>query len=893
MRQVASAVPVGSPHHSSVELVFQVYLVPELCSIHPIPAHLWRRLVNLPTILYRLESLLLADELRRSIAREAVVGSVDWPCDVPLPPVTAGELVGEDFPPKTLVDNSGITTKPGEDHGHGTPTERATEWEPLMESPPVAARAADVAACDQTRDISGSETRGTGGSQTRDIRRSETRDTSDSQGRDSSDCQTRDSSGTPITAGSKKMEPWSQPTASGGFGRPEEAILQGRGRWRANVGADDTAGPGDAGEGRSMKDHARSEGERSCLPSELAVETGRLARESLGEKMSRLTVEPAQHKAGDTGESRDAPQDPTENRVDRELRPSPAQEPSVARGESSPPVEASLSVFASSGPPCTLLLRALTCSSATDLFSLERLEMYGDAFIKFAVSSELFHRFPHDNEGRLSFVRGLRVSNRQLFYVSRKRAIPGYMRTRHFDPAAGWIPPAFRVDVAESQTFPLAALAPASSGDEEEDDEAVLLAEPGGEVTGVAAPSSCLLNPYLHHVVSDKAVADGAEALVGAYLLCCGVEGGFRLLSWLGFQFSFREETRPHVAVTTDAVATGDREEVAPGELKSKLGAFDSDCHSLHDPSSDQRNREPAPWALPEEAATPSEKISRPLHGEYAARERVDLAGIQSSEVESRAGENSTKLEQKFHEIEHSLPVVHSQGEPFQEIEDSAPCPKFREADSQRYVDREDADSLRHEFQEVEDTLHYMFSDKSLLLQAFTHVSYPRGYNSVKSSYEQLEFLGDALMDFLLTRHLYFSHRDKEPGFLTDLRSALVNNYTFASLAVRCGFHRHLRAMSPPLFKIVHEFVVKQEEAERLKKPFNPDQVSAAVVVFIMLFCYCIVFYCCAVLLCCLLMCCCVVCCCAVVLLCCCCVVRCCAVLLLCCLLLCCCECCS
>ncbi len=52
---------------------FQI-LVPELCSIHPFPATLWRQAVSLPCIFYRLNGLLLADQLRVDIAKEIAVG---------------------------------------------------------------------------------------------------------------------------------------------------------------------------------------------------------------------------------------------------------------------------------------------------------------------------------------------------------------------------------------------------------------------------------------------------------------------------------------------------------------------------------------------------------------------------------------------------------------------------------------------------------------------------------------------------------------------------------------------------------------------------------------------------------------------------------------------------
>lgn len=52
-------------------------LVPELCNIHLFPASMWRKAVSLPCILYRINALLLADEIRTIVAKDISLGSVD------------------------------------------------------------------------------------------------------------------------------------------------------------------------------------------------------------------------------------------------------------------------------------------------------------------------------------------------------------------------------------------------------------------------------------------------------------------------------------------------------------------------------------------------------------------------------------------------------------------------------------------------------------------------------------------------------------------------------------------------------------------------------------------------------------------------------------------------
>lgn len=109
-----------------------------------------------------------------------------------------------------------------------------------------------------------------------------------------------------------------------------------------------------------------------------------------------------------------------------------------------------------------------------------------------------------------------------------------------------------------------------------------------------------------------------------------------------------------------------------------------------------------------------------------------------------------------------------------------------------------------------EDTIGYHFQDRSYLLQAMTHASYSN--NRITDCYQRLEFLGDAVLDYLITRHLYEDPRQHSPGALTDLRSALVNNTIFASLAVRHGFHKYFRHLSPSLNDVIGRFVRIQHE---------------------------------------------------------------------------------
>lgn len=109
------------------------------------------------------------------------------------------------------------------------------------------------------------------------------------------------------------------------------------------------------------------------------------------------------------------------------------------------------------------------------------------------------------------------------------------------------------------------------------------------------------------------------------------------------------------------------------------------------------------------------------------------------------------------------------------------------------------------DFHVLETTLNIKFIDRSLLVEAITHASRP---SSGVSCYQRLEFVGDAVLDHLITRHLFFTYTDLPPGRLTDLRAAAVNNENFARVAVKHNLHIHLRHGSSALEKQVSTTLV-------------------------------------------------------------------------------------
>jgi ribonuclease III len=76
------------------------------------------------------------------------------------------------------------------------------------------------------------------------------------------------------------------------------------------------------------------------------------------------------------------------------------------------------------------------------------------------------------------------------------------------------------------------------------------------------------------------------------------------------------------------------------------------------------------------------------------------------------------------------------------------------------------------------------FSNPALLQQALTHSSYINEHPEVQIHNERLEFLGDAILNFLSGEFLYKRYPDKPEGELTPLRSALVDEKQLAQFAI-------------------------------------------------------------------------------------------------------------
>lgn len=73
--------------------------------------------------------------------------------------------------------------------------------------------------------------------------------------------------------------------------------------------------------------------------------------------------------------------------------------------------------------------------------------------------------------------------------------------------------------------------------------------------------------------------------------------------------------------------------------------------------------------------------------------------------------------------------------------------------------------------------------------------------------------MGDSVLDVLITWHLFQCYRDIDPGELTDLRSASVNNENFAQVAIKHKLHQHLQHNSGFLLEQITEYANRLEDS--------------------------------------------------------------------------------
>ena len=91
--------------------------------------------------------------------------------------------------------------------------------------------------------------------------------------------------------------------------------------------------------------------------------------------------------------------------------------------------------------------------------------------------------------------------------------------------------------------------------------------------------------------------------------------------------------------------------------------------------------------------------------------------------------------------------------------------------------------------EQVEELIGTKIKDLNLYQKAFTHKSSMKEYENLTESFETLEFMGDSVLGFIITKFLFDRYEERQEGFLTKARTKLVRSETLADIALKLGLN--------------------------------------------------------------------------------------------------------
>ncbi|RDB22674.1 Dicer-like protein 1 [Hypsizygus marmoreus] len=327
-----------------------------------------------------------------------------------------------------------------------------------------------------------------------------------------------------------------------------------------------------------------------------------------------------------------------------------------------------------------LLLIALSAPSSGVECDYERLELLGDAFLKYMATIYVFVMNTSASEGNLHTARQHLISNKFLFQYARRTALPSYIQSKSFAPKL-WRPPNFMTP-SQPQNHAPGDPTPGPS----EDQAAPIVVDATTERQKSKKKKKNKAQDDIQWL-GDKAIADVAEALIGAGYMSGGRDAALKVAKALGL----------------------------------------------------------------------------PL---------IDI--------------------DQWSDFGHTI---------------LAPPP------------REPPTLKPGSLEAVESLIGHKIMRPHLLAQALTHAS---SQACEPMSYERLEFVGDAILDFLVIRHLFERDQQLNPGGLTLLKGAMVSNAALAAVCVWSGLHDLLLHESYAMATSIHEYATRlranQEEEYRLAK---------------------------------------------------------------------------
>lgn len=117
---------------------------------------------------------------------------------------------------------------------------------------------------------------------------------------------------------------------------------------------------------------------------------------------------------------------------------------------------------------------------------------------------------------------------------------------------------------------------------------------------------------------------------------------------------------------------------------------------------------------------------------------------------------------------------------------------------------------------EIENHLGIKFNNPELLEQAFIHRSYLNEHEFPLGHNERLEFLGDAVLEIIVSEYLYIKYPEKPEGELTALRAALVRRETLYDIANQLEFYKYLKLSKGEAKNAANQIAILADTVEAL-----------------------------------------------------------------------------
>ncbi|OCT68281.1 endoribonuclease Dicer [Xenopus laevis] len=756
LNQKGKALPLSSAEKRKAKwesLQNKQILVPELCAIHPVPASLWRKAVCLPSILYRLHCLLTAEELRAQTAIDAGVGVKSLPEDFRYPNL--------DFGWKRSIDSKTFISSQS---SSAVESEGDCRLNTTMVPDSATSSAANHVIYTQTNDQM-----------------------------------------------SVNCTPLCQKSLSDlrgvCFSEDYKAIN--------GVSCNGVTSDSEAESGVCFQ-----KDERIACTQEIPEKSTSFHIQNLPKENQPILNECTLSKKFLDGNV----SKPTSDECPSTCTSDMQYESGLSNGYSSKTL----------GPNPGLILQALTLSNASDGFNLERLEMLGDSFLKHAITTYLFCTYPDAHEGRLSYMRSKKVSNCNLYRLGKKKGSPSRMVVSIFDPPVNWLPPGYIVNQDKSsdkwesnETSGEGVMANGKIDedfdDDDEEDEDLMWRNPKEETDF----DDDFLEYDQEHIKFIDSMLMGSGAFVKKIPLSSFAPPDQN--------YEWRAPKKPLLESAQ-----------FPSEFDDfDYSSWDAMCYLDPSKAVEEDDFVVGFWNPSEENCgtdVGKQSISYDLHTEQCIADKsiADCVEALLGCYLTSCGERAAQLFlcslglKVLPQVRRSVTSTNSisASSSYQKTSTRDICTLNSELSSCKGVEygylkipprcmfehpdaEKTLDHLISGFENFEKKINYPFKNKAYLLQAFTHASYH--YNTITDCYQRLEFLGDAILDYLITKHLYEDPRQHSPGVLTDLRSALVNNTIFASLAVKYDYHKYFKAISPELFHVIDDFVQFQLEKNEMQ----------------------------------------------------------------------------